>query len=919
MKAQVEAHLYLSGSLASQLVLTVDEVEELNRPRSTSVRLLLLAETPLADLLGQPAQLQLIDDLGTERFVSGYVADVNLVASAEPESEAERVYPTYDLSIASTLQLLGGIVDCRIFQDLTTPDIVKAVLEEWGIAADRQDWLLSGQYEPRVYSVQYRESCLAYVSRLLEDEGIFFFSRVDEQGIETFHFRDDSSAAQASPEGATPLRVATGSNQDGYSVFALAEGVEATSGKTSLQSFDFEKPALSLESSFETGSLNELENYGAQEPYASLERGRVLSKVRQEELSARARSVTFVTNDPRVGAGSSFRIEAQPKARDLFVTRVAHSFELTPEGASDGTPGYRAEVRALPLAQAFRPPRRHPQPRIVGPQTAIVVGPSGAEPETVHTDAYGRVKVRFHWDRRTDGTERTACWMRVAQLQTSGSMVLPRIHWEVVVEFVDGNPDQPIVTGRLYNAGFGPPYALPEGKTRMSLQSASSPAGGGRNEVRFEDAAGSEEMMVHSQYNTAIAAANNRKKNITKNETLVVGNNAKLEVGGDQTIQVTGGAKSTVKGNQKLTVSGNRKSEVNAVYGQTVKGSSTTSIQGNWMSMVGSPLDALISLGIAKAADVVAGKADQVLQSLNSAAQGAVEQVQGALSGLTSGTDTIAAGMAEMANGKMAAASAVLGGAVALPGAGDVMNSLAQAPAMARAAEGTDSSSGGIALGALVRGAAISQLQQAQKSARAALGAATGESAAATDVVSQANQAGPVGDLSGFSSEDTATGPGYSQTTVNSTHDETVGGSRIQMALEPISVNVKTTISETVGAAHVEVIGADRAESVEGASSETEAGLVIVAKGGENLTVHGACQISVGGAIQETVNGDYSIESDVSISLIGAMHDYKAKGKITITCGASSLVVDGAGVSLTSPVVNLSGSSVQVTGSVSDG
>lgn len=912
----------LSGpSFASQRVLWAEEIVRLDTPTKARVRAVLMQEVAQGDMLGTNAALIFVRSDGTSRRFDGWVTEVNLIASPEAE-DGTRGAPTYEFCLVATMGLLSGSIDCRIFQEKKTDEIVTEVLGEFGLKPDQLHFELSHALTPRVYSVQYRESALHYVSRLLEEDGILYYSLIDENGQEHVYFADDSTQAEKLPESAVPLRRASGQVEEGSAVYERTAARSVRAGRLTVTSFDFENPSLSLEASAEAADFASLESYRTTEVYTKPERGKRLAQIRLEEEQARGDRVSFVTDALETHVGHGFDLEElDGETTSYFVTAVTHEYSHDPGTSLSSTSqhGYRALVEGVPLTRPYRPRRLHARPVIAGPQTAIVVGQPGAESETLDTDKYGRVQVQFHWDRRGNHTTGASCWVRVAQLQTSGSMVLPRVDWEVVVEFIDGDPDQPIVTGRLFNGRFGPPYQLPEGKTRTSLQSASSPGGGGRNEIRFEDAAGSEEMMVNSQYNTLVAAANNRKKNITRNETQTIGNNAQLEVGGDQSLTITGGYETTVTGAHDTKVDGNRKMEVNAVYGLTTTGASKTTIGGNWMSMVGSPLDALIALGVSKAADVISAQADKAFQAVSAQAQGAIDQAMGAVAGLTSQTDAIQEGMDAMANGKMAASAGVLGGAAALPGAGDMLNSLAQGPASARAAEGTEASSGGIALAGAIRAATTGKLMEAQKTARTAMGEALGASGDAMAVSSEANATGPVGDQSGFSAEDTATGPGYSQFKVESSHTEKILGSRLQVAVEPVQVNVKTSMSETVGAAHVEVVGGTRAESCEGASSETEPGLVIVAKGGENLTVHGACQISVGGAIQESVNGDYSIESPLAVLMVGSMCDLKAKGKITLKVGASSLVVDGSGVTIQSPIVNISGSAVTATQSVSDG
>src|SRR5262249_54428632 len=154
--------------------------------------------------------------------------------------------------------------------------------------------------------------------------------------------------------------------------------------------------------------------------------------------------------------------------------------------------------------------------------------------------------------------DKASCWMRVAQLQTSGSVMLPRIGWEVLVEFIEGDPDRPIVTGRVYNGAIMPPYALPEGKTRSTFRTASTPGGGGTNEIRYEDKAGSEEIMMHAEHDMKVVVANDAKRHVGNNETQHVGNNASLQVGANQTTKITKGFSNDIGGGQKVSVGGNR-------------------------------------------------------------------------------------------------------------------------------------------------------------------------------------------------------------------------------------------------------------------------------------------------------------------------------------------------------------------------
>ncbi len=916
MNRRVHVSVVVGESL-SHLVHWVDESSHVSSTNQVKVRAVFTEYFSLEDSLGAPALVTIEDSVATRR-IRGTISEIGVVATPYGP---DTVAPVYEFTISSHLARLAGSVDSQIFQELTTQEIVGLVLEEHGLGGLEADWQLSQTLDKRTYCTQYSESGLNFISRLLEEEGIYFFATTDKDGNEILHFADASPQAPRSPEKTLTLRNKGGGDGAETAVYRLDLGNAIHSGKFTTKSFNFEKPQLPLECSVKGDLFDDLETYIPSELFTTDSRGAMLAQNRLEHSVAGAEYGELETNDLLVQPGMLLSIQENgKKAQQFFVTTTLLRYAQTSKDAgASGTHEFTLVAAVIPAEIPYRPPLRHPKPRIWGPQTAIVVGEQGADTETVLTEEYGRIKVQFHWDRRAKLDSNASPWIRVAQLQTSGAIHFPRIHWEVVVEFLEGNPDQPIVTGRLFNGSFMPPYVLPKGKTRTSLQSASSPAGGGRNEIRFEDAAGQEELMVASQYNTVINASNDRKKNVTANETLVVGNSSTTTVGGNQDLKTTKGLEVSVGADQTIDVGGSRNREVNAVSALKVGGSSSTQIGGNWMSMVGNPLDALIALGTAEVAKLATAKADQAMKKFEGAAQGAIDQALGPIKGLTDQVDKIQASMQELASGKQAAAAAVMGGAIALPSAMGMMSALASGPAATNTADGAESSAGQVAVASMVSAAVTGKLTQATRAAKtAALGDASASSGQGGGGKSQENQSGPDGALEGFEESDTTTGPGHSQHLLSSTHKETIGALRLCAAVASVNYNIAGNMSENVGAAHIELIKGNRAEAWE-AASETESGLIVMTSGDEIETVKASSQLSLGGALMETVKGDYCIEASTAITLVGALQDWTAKSKITFKCGASTLVIDGSGVTLESPMVSISGSTVKATKAVHDG
>jgi type VI secretion system secreted protein VgrG len=357
--------------------------------------------------------------------------------------------------------------------------------------------------------------------------------------------------------------------------------------------------------------------------------------VRLEERRARVELLAGKGRVARLSAGFQFQLEDHPvqalnaKYLLLAVRHVGSSREGTKVTAdSEGTESYRCHLEAIQASVPFRPSRSTPQPIIPGPQTAVVVGPKGEE---IYTDAHGRIKVQFHWDRTGKNDDSSSCWMRVSQAWAGpgwGALYLPRIGQEVVVEFLEGDPDRPIVIGAVYNGLNAPPYELPKDKTKSTLKSDTSPGGGGANELRFEDAKGSEEVYLHAQKDLHIVVENDKDQKVHGNETLAVDKDRTITVGGNQNLRVAKNDTSKVGGDQTLTVNGNRST--------TVAGNHTESVGGNQTVDVGSSLSVTVAVtstetvGAAKAVTVGGAYAVTVGAAMNELVGGMKSEEVGA-------------------------------------------------------------------------------------------------------------------------------------------------------------------------------------------------------------------------------------------------------------------------------------------------
>ena len=857
-----------------------------------------------------------------EHELAGVVSEVSVVATSEDKDGRGTVH---HLRLSSLMALLEHDVDCRIFQDMDVKEIVTEVLQSHGIDPTRQSWQLGGSYPKLEYTVQYNESALHFVSRLCEKEGIYFHSAVDDEG-ERIVFEDESvSAEPISGDKALPYRYGSGLDKAQDAVAVITQRHRTASGKVVLRDYNFKKPKVDLTASAEASEDTALELYDYPGLYQEPADGKRLAKVKLEARQAE-RSVLEVEGAcPRVLPARVLELTDTENSLDgeYFVTSVVHELSrVTHEPAAGGArvPGgaYLMRATLIPKAVPFRCPQLTPWPVIDGPQTAVIVAPPGSPDEEIHTDQHGRCKVHFHWDRYGKPDDTASCWMRVTQPQTSGSMVLPRVDWEVIVEFLEGNPDRPIITGRVYNGRFMPPYALPEGKSRTAIQTASSPGGKGRNAIRFEDKAGKEEVKIQAQKDTTLATANNKTTSITSNATKNVAVNSTLTVGANQTVQVTNGYLDTVGGAQSVNVGGSRTVEVNAVYGLTSGGASSTTVSGNQFEMDGNPIQALLDLAVKAATDAAKAEAQKQLGKLDQAVSDKVNQVMGPINKLQDQAQKVSDGMQAVSNGNLGAAAGTLSAAAGLPTPGGFANALGGGGGQNGGGGAGGGGGSGGASSSLTSALGIDSLvSNAIQSGGDKLGKALGGGGGGGGGSSQANTAGPDGAVGGNAAADSATGPGHAVNVCSSTHSETIGSIKTTIAAAGIHTTVKGDRSQNVGAARVELVAGTRAETCSGNKTDKAVGLVVVSSAPESEQVGGSRTTMVGGAILEKIGAGQSVSASGKAMFVGAFHKIDASGSISLKCGSSEVTIDGGGVTIKSALVTISAPTITLTSTVS--
>lgn len=529
-----------------------------------------------------------------KRWFSGLVSEFRL-------TRIEDRLAYYEAVIRPWLWFLGNTTDCRIFQNMSVIEIVEEIFSKYSTA--KFEKRLQGSYPPREYCVQYDETDLDFVQRLLEHEGILYFFEHDE-GKHTLVLADAMNKLKPAPgyEKVPYHFEGQGSRRDVEYITEWIPGSSVRPGAYVHTDYDFKKPGADLMAKSAQPFSHKLaagENY--RQPGAHLEvgRGDSLAAIRREEIQAVHQRIAAVGTVRGLYSGCTFKLDGFPREDQnqeyLVVSAEYRLFD----------PGYRAHadvesenfkviLGVAPTALVYRPPRVTTRPIMRGPQTATVVGPSGEE---IFTDKYARVKVQFHWDRLGKKDQNSSCFVRVSQTWAGsgwGFIQIPRIGQEVIVDFIEGDPDLPIITGRVYNASQMPPYGLPGSATQSGWKSDSSKGGGGYNELMFEDKAGSELVNFQAQKDHNLLIKNDRTKlvqhdqsdridhdakhSVGHNLDEDVGNNKTVKVGVDQTTDIGNNDTETVGVDRSLTVGSNETIGVGSNSTETIGANHTQSV-----------------------------------------------------------------------------------------------------------------------------------------------------------------------------------------------------------------------------------------------------------------------------------------------------------------------------------------------------
>jgi type VI secretion system secreted protein VgrG len=524
-------------------------------------------------LLGKPMQvtLELRDEV--KRHVHGYVARFS------SGGHRGRFF-TYQATVMPWLWFMSRTSDCRIFQDMTVPDIVKAVFEDHPIA--NYEFKLFRSYRTWVYCVQYRESDFNFVSRLLEQEGIYWYFEHSE-GAHKLVLVDASSAHdEAAGYDALPYfaNVAQAPPDTEY-VNRWQVSREVTTGKVVITDYNFEKPSGKLEVEAVKArayDLSDGEAFDYPGEYMVKADGQHYIDTRIDEHQSRFEVFQGSSNAYALDTGRLFGLKRHPRDdQNAQYLLASTSLECRDEGHESGSGAgvsVTCDFTAIPAAQQFRPRRSTPKPFVQGAQTAVVVGPAGEE---IFTDKYGRVKVQFHWDRLGKRNEKSSCWVRVSYPwagKNFGAIHIPRIGQEVIVDFLEGDPDQPIIVGRVYNAEQMPPWELPANATQSGILTRSSKGGGygNANAIRFEDKQGAEQLWIHAEKNQDIEVENDethsvghdRTKTIDNDETSHIKHDRTETVDNNETITIGVDRTESVGSNETITIGSNRTISVGA-------------------------------------------------------------------------------------------------------------------------------------------------------------------------------------------------------------------------------------------------------------------------------------------------------------------------------------------------------------------
>jgi type VI secretion system secreted protein VgrG len=577
--------------------------EQMSRISDFRVELLSLnGELDLNAVLGKAITVKLaLPDDGT-RYLSGYVSRFTQLGTVGR-------YFSYVAIVRPWLWLLTRTADCRIFQNMTVPAIVQKVFADHDTADFKLE--LTGSYPTWNYCVQYRETDFNFVSRLLEHEGIYYYFRHAE-GRSTLVLTDSYSGHSAYKpyEQLSYISAGTITRPEIEYVWSWEVARTIQPGAYVHDNFDLTRPNVELKTRHAAArehAQSSYEIYDYPGTYLQKADGEQYAQVRLDELASQFETVHAASNARGVCVGRFFTLSDHPRAsqnREYLILSSDYElffddYESTGSGAHTSC---RCNFVAMSSQQQYRPPRVTPKPFVQGPQTAIVVGPAGDEIYT-EPNGTGRVKVQFHWDRFGQRNENSSCWVRVSQPWAGknwGAISIPRIGQEVIVDFLEGDPDRPIITGRVYNADQAPPYALPDNQTRSTFMSRSTTGGGNANynEIRFEDKKGSEQLFMNAEMDMDLRVENASREYIGADRSLIVSANQRELVKADKHGHINGSGFYKVDGDVSRNVGGKVMEQSGGDFSSNTGGDYKGQVTGTHSLQVGKDWNGQIGGGL---------------------------------------------------------------------------------------------------------------------------------------------------------------------------------------------------------------------------------------------------------------------------------------------------------------------------------
>jgi len=531
--------------------------------------------------LGQKMTVHLEQRDGEARHWGGYITDFALVGSQGP-------FALYRVTLRPWLWLLTRTANCRIFQHLSVPEIVRQVFRDHGLTDFEER--LSGNYQQSAFTVQYRESDFNFVSRLMEREGIYYyFKHVQKKHI--LVLADSYSAHDAGPGCERlpyfPPDIQRAARMEYVDSWETSHHLET--GAYVLSDFDFQRPNANLQAKLAAPNGHAQANFeifdypGA---YTEVRAGEDYAKIRLEERHVDYAGARGRTNARPLAVGNFFTLTEHPvedQNREYLVVSAHHQLRTHDPRSGTEVPEeevHRCHFSVIASKRPFRPARLSKPPIVHGPQTAIVVGKAG---EDMWTDDHGRVKVKFHWDRFASGDENSSCWVRVSQAWAGsgwGGIHIPRIGQEVIIDFLEGDPDRPIITGRVYNGDNRTPFALPANQTQSGIKSHSTKGGGQNNfnAIRFEDKKGSEQVYLQAEKDLDSLVKNDETRDVKHDQTITIGNDRTKTVVRNETVLVQGSRTETVDKQEAITIGESRTLDVGADESISVGGNRTEEI-----------------------------------------------------------------------------------------------------------------------------------------------------------------------------------------------------------------------------------------------------------------------------------------------------------------------------------------------------